>query len=133
MRYLLDADTFSVIARQTSTTAAARLAQLESGSVALSVITRAEIAFGLARHPVSTQLITRIERLQKVLPTLHLLETVVEHYAQTRAHLERKGTPIGPNDNWLAAHALSLDLTVVTGNTREFKRVPGLRVENWIR
>ena len=133
MRFLLDADTFSAIARQTSTSAAARLAQLEAGSVALSVITRAEIASGLARHPVSAQLITRIERLQKVLPTLHLLEAVVGHCAKTRAHLEKKGTPIGPNDNWLAAHALSLDLTVVTGNTREINRVPGLRVENWIR
>ena len=64
---------------------------------------------------------------------LGLLEDVVAHYARVRAYLEKRGTPIGPNDLWLAAHALCTDLTVVTGNEREFKRVPGLRVENWLR
>ena len=133
MRFLLDADIFSAIARQTSKEAEQRLAHLESGSVALSVITSAEIAFGLAKHPVSAGLTARIVRLQQVLPRLPLLDNVVAHYASVRAHLERRGTPIGPNDLWLAAHALCSDLTVVTGNTREFKRVPGLQVENWLR
>ena len=133
MRFLLDADVFSAIARQTSASAEQRLAELESGSVALSVITCAEIAFGLERHPVSSRLVARIQRLQQVLPNLPLLDSVVAHYARARAHLEKRGTPIGPNDLWLAAHALCQDLTVVTGNTREFARVPGLRVENWLR
>jgi tRNA(fMet)-specific endonuclease VapC len=55
-----------------------------------------------------------------------------EVYAEIRSWLEARGTPIGPNDLFIAAHALSLDLTLVTGNLREFSRVPGLRVENWL-
>ena len=133
MRFLLDADVFSAIARQTSAVAERRLAGLASGSVALSVITGAEIAFGLEKHPVSARLVARIVALQQVLPKLPLLEDVVARYARVRAYLEKRGTPIGPNDLWLAAHALCTDLTVVTGNEREFKRVPGLRVENWLR
>jgi tRNA(fMet)-specific endonuclease VapC len=133
MRFLIDADVFSAIARQKSVSAARRLAELESGSVVLSVVTCAEITFGLEKHPVGAALAARIARLMRVLTVLPLLPTVVPHYAQARTHLERKGTPIGPNDLWLSAHALSEDLTVVTGNTREFNRVPGLRVENWLR
>jgi tRNA(fMet)-specific endonuclease VapC len=67
------------------------------------------------------------------LQRLPLTHKVVEPYAELRASLRKLGQPIGPNDLWIAAHALSEDLTVVTGNTREFSRVPGLRVENWLR
>jgi tRNA(fMet)-specific endonuclease VapC len=133
MRFLLDADVFSAIARQTSASATRRLAELESGSVALSVITSAEIAFGLERRPVGAALVARIARLRHILPLVPLMPAVVPHYARARTYLEQNGTPIGPNDLWLSAHALSEDLTVVTGNTREFTRVPGLRVENWLR
>ena len=55
-----------------------------------------------------------------------------EHYAAIRTHLEQAGTPIGSNDLLIAAHALALDLTLVTANTREFKRVPTLRLDNWL-
>jgi tRNA(fMet)-specific endonuclease VapC len=133
MRFLIDTDIFSAISRQKSMTAARRLTELESGSVVLSVVTCAEIAFGLEKHPVGAALAARIARLIRLLTVLPLPPTVVPHYAQVRAYLESRGTPIGPNDLWLSAHALSEDLTVVTGNTREFNRVPGLRVENWLR
>jgi tRNA(fMet)-specific endonuclease VapC len=131
--FFLDADVFSAIARQTSASAERRFAELPSGSVALSVITCAEIAFGMEKRRVGTALATRIARLQQILPLVALHAGVVSHYARTRTHLERQGTPIGTNDLWLSSHALSEDLTVVTGNTREFARVPGLRVENWLR
>ena len=55
-----------------------------------------------------------------------------ERYAEIRHHLARRGTPIGPNDLLIAAHALAADLTLVTANTREFERVPSLRVDNWL-
>ncbi len=132
-RFLLDTDVFSAIARQTSAQAARRLAELEAGSVAVSVITAAEIAFGLDKRPVGAAMATRLLRLQQVLAVLPLGPRAAPHYGRTRAELERRGTPIGPNDLWLAAHALAEDLTVVTGNTREFSRVPGLKVENWLR
>jgi tRNA(fMet)-specific endonuclease VapC len=132
-RFLLDTDVFSALARQTSAHAARRLAELEAGSVALSVITAAEVAFGLDKRPVGAAVATRIHRLLQVLAVLPLGPQTAPHYGRTRAELERRGTPIGPNDLWLAAHALAEDLTVVTGNTREFSRVPGLKLENWLR
>ena len=58
---------------------------------------------------------------------------VIQHYANVRAHLERMGTPIGPNDTLIAAHALTLNCTLVTDNETGFLRVPGLKVENWLR
>lgn len=133
MRFLLDTDVFSAIARQISAKAQSRLAELPAGSVVLSVITCAEIAFGLERHPVSAGLSTRIERLQQILPILPVEPNVIQHYARARAELERCGTPMGPNDLWLAAQGLAEQVTIVTGNEREFRRVPGLRVENWLR
>ena len=132
LRLLLDTDVFSAIARQTSAKAAQRLAELPSGTVGLSVITWAEIAFGLERRPVSAGLAIRIARLLHILPVVALQANVVPRYAQTRTHLEKRGTPIGPNDLWLSSHALAEDMTVVTGNVREYARVPGLRVENWL-
>lgn len=133
MRFLLDTDVFSAIARQISANTQGRLAELPSGSVALSVITCAEIAFGLERHPVSAGLSARIERLQQALPVLPVENGVARHYARARAELERRGTPMGPNDLWLAAHGLAEQATVVTANERVFRRVPGLKVENWLR
>lgn len=133
MRYLLDTDVFSAIARQTSVAAERRLATLEAGSVALSVITAAEIAFGQERQQLSAGLTERISRLQRTLTMLPLSFAAAVPYARIRTHLQRQGTPIGPNDLWLAAHALSEGLTVVTNNEREFRRVPGLNVENWLR
>ena len=133
LRLLLDADVFSAIARQTSATAAQRLAEMPSGTVGLSVITWAEIAFGLERRTVSAALVTRIARLLHILPVVALQASVVPHYARTRTHLEKHGTPIGANDLWLSSHALAEDLSVATGNVREYTRVPGLRVENWLR
>lgn len=64
--------------------------------------------------------------------TLPLDDAVISHYCATRLALERIGKPIGPNDLFIAAHALALDLPLVTDNLREFSRVPGLRVENWL-
>ena len=61
-----------------------------------------------------------------------LTTPVDAHYAAIRTHLERAGTPIGPNDMLIAAHALALDLTLVTANTREFERVPALKIDNWL-
>ena len=63
---------------------------------------------------------------------LILTSCVSDTYAQLRAQLEAAGTPIGPNDTWIAAEAVHHKLVLVTHNTREFERVPGLKVENWL-
>lgn len=80
----------------------------------------------------SPRLIQQLERILEILPVLPLEPPVDEHYAAIRTHLEQVGTPIGPNDLLIAAHALAFDLIVVTANTREFERVPALRSENWL-
>lgn len=132
MNYLLDTDTFSMIAKQRSDAAERKLRALADGDVAISVITWAEVQFGLELSPLHARVLHRIDALSRVVRTLSLGVDVVPHYARLRALLHRKGTPIGPNDTWLAAHALSADLTLVTGNECEFRRVPKLRVENWL-
>ena len=74
-------------------------------------------------------------QLEAVLAALEVLpfeEPADRRYGELREHLERQGTPIGPNDVLIAAHALALGLAVVTDNVREFSRVPGLHIENWL-
>ncbi len=80
----------------------------------------------------SPRLVEQLERILNMLPILPLEPPLEQHYATIRTHLEQAGTPIGPNDLLIAAHALSLNLTLVTANIREFQRVPTLRVENWL-
>ncbi len=132
MGYLLDTDTCSFLMRQTSAMLEQRFAQVASNAVAMSVITRGELLTGLARKPGATQLAVRIERLCAAVPALELPTDAAQHYAQLRAQLESKGTPIGGNDMWIAAHALATGRTLVTHNTRGFKRVKGLKIEDWL-
>ena len=99
--------------------------------VCISIVTAAEIQYGFAKRPSP-----RLERNMDLLfgsIAIRPFEPPADlHYGRIRAALERAGTPIGPNDLFIAAHALALDLTLVTDNIREFARVPGLRVENWL-
>ena len=88
-----------------------------------------EIAFGFARQP-SRALERQTAKILRGIQILDLDEAAASAYGSIRAELERVGTPIGANDMWIAAHALALDATLLTANEREFRRVPGLRVEN---
>lgn len=132
IKYLLDTDTFSQMAKGVHPRMAARANDLATDEVALSVITVGEIRFGLALNPVRPALRKQIDQLLGMFATLGLAAGAAPHYAQLRATLARKGTPIGPNDLWIAAQALAADLVLVTNNQREFSRVPGLRIENWV-
>jgi len=97
----------------------------------VSLVTACELRFG-ARKVNSRRLDAQIDDILSVIETVAMGPEIIPHYAATRSKLEKQGTPIGPNDLLIAAHALALDLTLVTGNVREFSRVPGLRVENWL-
>jgi tRNA(fMet)-specific endonuclease VapC len=132
MKYLLDTDTCSFIMRQSSTTLMQRFDGIPGDVVAMSVITQGELSAGLARKPLATQLKARFTQLHSAIPTLDLPAEAAAHYASIRAHLESKGLVIGTNDLWIASHALAADMTLVTNNVREFKRVPKLKVENWL-
>ena len=132
MKFLLDTDTFSAIASRRHPGAVERLRALPSGAAGICWITLGEVAFGVHRSKPAQRTMSGIEALRQSLFKLALDGSVVQQYARLRAALEAKGRPIGPNDSWIAAHALAYDLTLVTGNEREFRRVPELQVENWL-
>lgn len=129
-RYLLDTDTLSALVREPTGSVAERIAAVGEAAVATSPVVAGELRFGAARSG-SPALAARVEGLLARLPILPIDERVARVYADVRRALEVAGTPIGPNDLWIAAHALVEGCTVVTGNGREFRRVPGLTVEDW--
>lgn len=129
-RYLLDTDTLSALVREPAGAVARRIEAVGEEAVATSVVVAGELRFGAVRSG-SARLAARVETLLARLPVLPLDERVARAYADVRRALDVAGTPIGPNDLWIAAHAVAEDRTVVTGNGREYRRVPGLGVDDW--
>jgi len=97
----------------------------------LSVITYGELLYGAAKSAQPREALERLRELIHLLPALSLPETAAEAYGRIRAELELKGQMIGNNDLWIAAHAVVAGLTLVTNNEKEFRRVPGLKIQNW--
>ena len=128
---MLDTNIVSSLLRRPNGPVGARLRALGEGAACVSIITAAELLFG-ARRVQSVRLERDLKAILSVIPALPLEHPAEETYAIIRTELEAAGRPIGPNDLLIAAHALSLDLTLVTANTGEFSRVPGLRIENWL-
>ncbi len=108
-----------------------RFRKLRPGEAALSVITYGELLYGAVKSAHRTEALERLRELVHVLPALALPEGAAETYGTLRADLEAKGEMIGNNDLWIAAHALAAGLTLVTNNEKEFRRVRGLKVQNW--
>lgn len=130
-RYLLDTNTCIYIINRRPAKVFERFAGLHFGEVAISSITGAELAFGVAKRGSQRNQ----QALDKFLAPLEILafdETAMRRYGVLRTDLERRGTPIGALDLLIAAHALALNATLVTNNLREFQRVKGLVVENWL-
>lgn len=132
MTVLLDTNTVSFLIRQPTSPAAARLRAVEQANVAISILVVAELRFGYLR--------VKSRRIEDLVETFLASYAVIDWstpcdrvYADLRADLERRGALIGPMDMMIAAHALALDAVLVTDNEREFGRVAGLKVENWIR
>jgi Predicted nucleic acid-binding protein, contains PIN domain len=130
LRYLLDTNALSDLVRHPAGPVARRIAAVGEEAVCTSVIVACELRYGAAKKQ-SPALTERIDALLGRVTALPLEADADAHYAKIRAHLQRAGQPIGPNDLLIAAHALALGLTVVTDNVGEFSRVPGLAVENW--
>jgi tRNA(fMet)-specific endonuclease VapC len=129
--YLLDTNIISDLIRNTTGRAASRQAAVGDASVLTSIIVAAELKFGAAKRG-SRQLTARVNGLLERIEVKPFESPADEHYAKLRTALEATGTPISANDMLIAAHALALDCTLVTNNEREFSRVPGLQVENWL-
>jgi tRNA(fMet)-specific endonuclease VapC len=132
IRYLLDTNTVSFHIRHSSALLQRRLRAIPAASVALSVITEMEIRHGLARDPV-LKIASSIEGFFQGITILALTSEAARYYAKIRAELEALGTPIGPLDLLIASHALSLGATLITTALGGFRRVTGLRCEDWTR
>lgn len=130
--YLLDTNILSDLVRNPQGIVAAQIAKAGEDSVCTSIVVAAELRYGAAKSN-SAKLAGRVDLILSALEILPLDTPADKQYADIRHHLTRQGTPIGPNDLLIAAHALANQLTVVTANAGEFSRVPGLKVENWLR
>lgn len=130
--YLLDTNVLSHLVRQPQGPVAQRIADVGEANVLTSVIVACELRFGAARRG-SRRLTRQVDAVLGAL-TIRPLESDIERvYASIRVALEKKGTPIGAHDMLIAAHARAIDAICVTDNVAEFKRVPALKVENWLR
>lgn len=131
-RYLLDTNIVSeLIKNPRGALAETMLASERDRFCCTSIIVACELRYGAAKKQ-SPKLCSNVEQMLDSLQVLPLDNSVDEVYAQIRTDLEQRGLPIGHNDLLIAAHALSLGLTVVTANEREFSRVDQLNVENWL-
>lgn len=131
VRYLLDTNICIYIRQEKPQEVLQRFRKLRPGEAALSVITYGELIYGAARSAHRTAAFDRLRELLQWLPALALPESAAEAYGTIRATLPAKGETIGNNDLWIAAHALAAKFTLVTDNEREFRRVPGLKLQNW--
>jgi tRNA(fMet)-specific endonuclease VapC len=131
-RYLLDTDICSYIIKRSHPQVIARLRKLAIGDVCLSVISKAELLVGVETSPRHQQDEAAVTQFLRHVEVLEFGDDAAKDYAQIRTALKLRGAMIGANDLLLAAHARSLGLTLVTNNTREFGRVPGLTIENWV-
>jgi tRNA(fMet)-specific endonuclease VapC len=130
-RYLLDTNLCIYIRRKKPEEVLRRFRTLRPGEAVLSVITFGELVYGAEKSAQRGAALEVLRELAQVLPVQSLPETAAESYGTIRAELERKGEMIGNNDLWIAAHAKAADLVLVTNNEREFRRVRGLKVQNW--
>jgi tRNA(fMet)-specific endonuclease VapC len=131
IRYLLDTNILSDLMRNPQGKVANRISSAGEDTVCTSIIVAAELRFG-AEKSDSQRLADRVDLILSAMDIQPLEPPADRHYGEIRQQLTRQGVPIGPNDMLIAAHALALDIAVVTANSREFSRVPGLKVENWL-
>ena len=131
MKVLLDTDITSYIFAHRGEGVRKRFLTFDIGDIGISTITAAELAFGSALNP-SERNRRVVERALESLAIVPFDVAAARAYGEVRTALHRRGTPIGPLDMLIAAHAIALDLPLATKNVREFRRVPGLRVENWL-
>jgi len=130
-RYMLDTDTCSYIMKRSNDSVLKRLQKVSVTDVCISVITKSELLFGVEVSPRRRQDESALSAFLGYTEVLDFPDAASPHYAKIRAGLKTLGTMIGANDLFIAAHARSLGLTLVTNNTREFGRVPKLAIENW--
>jgi len=131
MRFMLDTNIVSAIVREPRGKVFERLIEVGEENAFISIITHGEIWYGVKKNG-SEELSRKVSAVTRRLFVAPLNLPTDQRYADVRLAL-RQGNNIGPNDLWIAAHALALDVILVTNNEKEFSRVPGLKIENWLR
>ncbi len=131
IRYMLDTDICSYIIKERPLLVLERFKQVKMEQICISVITYAELIYGVENS--SSKKVNRavIDDFSRYLDIINWDKKAAEHYGNIRACLQSKGTIIGAMDMMIAAHSRSKNMTLVTNNDKHFKRVPKLRVENW--
>jgi tRNA(fMet)-specific endonuclease VapC len=132
MKYLLDTNICVTLIRQKPKALIKQLTSHKPGDVAVSTITIAELVYGAQKSNQVEQNMAALDQFLLPLEIADFDQNAVIVYGYIRKQLENKGTPIGSMDMLIAAHALSLDITLVTNNTREFKRIQNLKLEDWM-
>jgi tRNA(fMet)-specific endonuclease VapC len=130
-RFMLDTDTCSYIMKRSHPPLVKRLRSVPVGDVCMSVITKAELLYGVEVSPRRAQDSAALAAFLPYVEALDLTDDAAIHYADIRAALKKRGAVIGANDLFIASHARAHRLTLVTNNTAEFERVQGLEIENW--
>lgn len=130
--YMLDTNICIYIIKKKPISVLQKFESLPLGSVAMSLVTYGELEFGALRSNNSKRALDILDEIAAYIPVLPMPIDAAKEYADIRANLSAKGTPIGNNDLWIAAHARSLGHTLVSNNVREFERVENLKLENWV-
>lgn len=131
-RYLLDTNAVSDLADNPAGKVAQGVRRVGSENICTSIIVASEVAFGLEQKG-SKRLTRQMTAVLSSIAVKPLEAPADRHYGRLRAMFRKQGKPIGPNDLFVAAHALALGAVLITDNEKEFVRVPGLKVENWLR
>jgi tRNA(fMet)-specific endonuclease VapC len=132
-RFLLDTNICIHIRRRRPPEVLARFQRLRSGEAVISVITYGELLYGVEKSRFREQAAGQLMELADLVPVMELPSRAGQFYGAFRAALEVKGAMIGNNDLWIAAHAQAAGLILVTNNEDEFRRIPGLRIQNWLK
>jgi tRNA(fMet)-specific endonuclease VapC len=132
LRYLIDTDTCIYLRQRRPENVLKQFARLRVGEAAISVVTYGELFYGVEKNAHSSVSFERLTELTAFLSVLPLTFETAKAYGSIRADLERGGRLIGGNDLWIAAHARAEGLTLVTNNQKEFRRVRGLKLQNWV-
>lgn len=130
-RFMLDTDICSYVMRRASPIVMNRLQTVALEDVCISAVTQSELHYGVEVSPRRSQDASALDAFLTYVSVVDLDGNAARHYGEIRADLKRRGALIGANDLFIAAHARSLGLTLITNNTAEFERVTGLMLDNW--
>ena len=132
LQYVLDTNICIYIAKKKPLSVLRIFEQLEIGQVGMSMITYGELLYGAQKSEYSKKSLSALHELTHLIPSIAIPINAAKYYGEIRCQLAKKGTIIGGNDLWIAAHALASELTLITNNVKEFSRIHSLKVENWV-